>query len=55
MRPVPDGFDENCNRLLVEAYKYVMENMGLLVSKRLQETTGRVYDPADCADRYAYL
>lgn len=54
-RPVPAGFDDNEDRLLVEAYKYIMENTWLLVSKRLEEMTGHVHDPADCANRFAYL
>ena len=52
---VPAGFDENEDRLLVEAYQYVIENTWLLVSERLEEKTGRVHGPADCADRFAYL
>lgn len=55
MKTVPAGFDDNEDRLLVEAYKYVMENKWLLVSKRLEETTGRVHDSGDCASRFAYL
>ena len=54
-QPVPTGFDEFEDRLLVQAYKYVIENTWLLVSKRLEETTGRVHEPADCANRFAYL
>lgn len=54
-QPVPTGFDDNEDRLLVEAYKYVRENTWSLVSRRLEETTGHVHDPADCADRFAYL
>lgn len=54
-KPVPAGFDEKKDRLLVEAYKYVQENTWLLVSQRLQEMTGRFHDPVDCANRYAYL
>lgn len=54
-KSVPAGFDDNEDRLLVEAYKYVLENTWLLVSQRLEETTGRAHDPADCANRYAYL
>ncbi|CAD6591290.1 MAG: hypothetical protein ASARMPRED_005296 [Alectoria sarmentosa] len=54
-QPVPADFDDREDRLLVEAYKYVMENTWFLVSKRLEETTGRIHDPADCANRFAYL
>lgn len=54
-QPVPAGFDDNEDRLLVEAYKYVMENAWVLVSKRLEDTSGRVHDPVDCANRFAYL
>lgn len=54
-QPVPAGFDENEDRMLVEAYKYVRENMWMLVSKRLEEMTGRVHSPADCANRFNYL
>ena len=54
-KPVPAGFDDKEDRLLVEAYKYVRENTWLLVSQRLEEMTGRTHDPADCANRYAYL
>ncbi|KAM0795746.1 hypothetical protein BDR22DRAFT_574799 [Usnea florida] len=54
-QPVPTGFDDNEDRLLVEAYKYVKDNTWSFVSRRLEETSGRVHGPADCADRFAYL
>ena len=54
-QPVPAGFDDIEDMFLVEAYQYVMENTWLLVSKRLEEMSGLLHDPADCANRYAYI
>ena len=45
LQPVPAGFDEEEDRLLVEAYMYVIENMWLLVSNHLEEMTGHFHDP----------
>ena len=53
--PVLADFDDNEDRLLVEAYQYITESTWSLVSKRLEETSGRLHDPADCAKRFALL
>ena len=55
LQPVPAGFNEEENRLLVEAYMYVIENIWLLVSDHLEETTGHFHDPPDYVDRFAHL
>lgn len=55
LQPVPAGFDEEEDRLLVEAYMYVIDNIWLLVSNHLEEMTGHFHDPPDYADRFAHL
>lgn len=45
---VPADFDENEDKLLIEAYIHVIWNTWLLVSKHLKEKTGYFHASGDC-------